>query len=1329
MSRIFLSHSSDDDFEALALRDWLAAEGWSEVFLDVDPNRGIAAGERWERALHAAAQRCEAVIFLVSRNWLASGWCRKEHALAAGLNKTLLAGVVDPELRIADLPSELKESWQIVSLVGGELQLFRVRRPASHDEKHIGFSRDGLARLRRGLTRAGLDPRSFVWPPESDPGRSPYRGLKPMEAEDAGVFFGRDAPVVEAVDLMRRLQAGASPRIFVILGASGAGKSSFLRAGLLPRLMRDDRRFLALPPVRPEHEPLWGEQGLLAALEKALPDRNRAELREALRGGAERLAPLLLDAARRAGERAAAGGEPTRPPAVVIAIDQAEELFRDEARQEATQLLALAADLAAREDLAVIVVFTIRSDSYDRLQQAEALSGLKQTAMPLLPMPRGAYSEVIEGPARRVREAGGKLDVDPLLTQRLLEDLDRGGGADALPLLAVTLEQLYLEYRKGGALRLADFLDLGELAGGIDAAVERALRRADARPDVPRDRVSREDLLRRGFIPWLAGVDPDSVAARRNIAVYEDLPPATRPLLDLLVEERLLLTDVARAPSGGAPESQRAKTIEPAHEALLRHWGLLAGWLNADRGLLATLEDVRRAAKVWRERAAKPEWLVHRGLRLQEALALRARPDLTARLEQPAGDYLAACEQRERAEAQAQRDAEAQEEEHRRKRLADAEALASSERRVAQRTRRGLVASLALLAAVCVAAGFAWLQWSEARGQARTALAAREDSAEVARLARSELTTVNVDLGDRVDDMKAWVPSEWRATLDHWRALAHQNARDFVAERRDLDAELQLNPDFAPALVASSDNYVMTGEAEAAARDAKAALALGTRDASAFANLALADAMRRDYDQALAEIDAALAQAPRVLSATESLVAVDVQAFTGGFKLWVRDTDFFVALRYEKAALAAMRGAGLATALDAADKADRDYPASRQAYLLALNWEWLILRGQARAAAGAAAPANSDYGAFVAEAAMWRRVAATRPAANANAESALARFAAASAKAPRADYKALSDEAPRAAAALPRLAEPASPLAEARDLEVRALEWAEGSNASGDAFRSAPAAERLTQAIAALDAGKPGRALGRREEDALIDLRLRRAALRLRAGDRGGAIEDARAALGLDDKIAAGHSLLGAALTAPADRRAEYERALALDPSDVNALDGLAWRIAPSSPAAALDLLDRARRFRIFGPEDWARVADFSGQNHDFARASQAIDFALRLAPGDAKLYAARRRLSQPDDAALATAADLHDRAKFLESAGEPAGALGDYAAAVAALDKAAETGALARERESLLRDFNAFLIRRYGTDAATAWWRALAANPLTGEGVKTLAGTEAAQR
>ena len=86
-------------------------------------------------------------------------------------------------------------------------------------EVRVTFSQSGLAKLKTGLMRAGLDARFFAWPPEDDPDRSPYRGLEPMEAEDAGIFFGREAPTIEALDRLRGLAEGAPPRLMAILGA------------------------------------------------------------------------------------------------------------------------------------------------------------------------------------------------------------------------------------------------------------------------------------------------------------------------------------------------------------------------------------------------------------------------------------------------------------------------------------------------------------------------------------------------------------------------------------------------------------------------------------------------------------------------------------------------------------------------------------------------------------------------------------------------------------------------------------------------------------------------------------------------------------------------------------------------------------------------------------------------------------------------------------------------------------------------------------------------------------------------------------------------------
>src|SRR5262249_18254634 len=193
MSRIFLSHSSANNAEAVVLRDWLEREGWKDdLFLDLDPKRGIAAGERWERALNEAASRCEAVVFLVSKVWLASRWWLPGFHLGPRLGERLF-GVLIGDLLVDDLSVGLCGTWRIVRLAyGRDHVMLRAVLPISGQEAHVTFSAEGLARLKTGLQKAGLDPKYFAWPPADDPNRPPYRGLRPLEAEDAGIFFGRD---------------------------------------------------------------------------------------------------------------------------------------------------------------------------------------------------------------------------------------------------------------------------------------------------------------------------------------------------------------------------------------------------------------------------------------------------------------------------------------------------------------------------------------------------------------------------------------------------------------------------------------------------------------------------------------------------------------------------------------------------------------------------------------------------------------------------------------------------------------------------------------------------------------------------------------------------------------------------------------------------------------------------------------------------------------------------------------------------------------------------------------------------------------------------------
>ena len=338
---------------------------------------------------------------------------------------------------------------------------------------------------------------------------------------------------------------------------------------------------------------------------------------------------------------AANAGVNPRPPTLVLSIDQGEELFSAEAQTEAKPFLALLRDLVNTDEPAIIAVFTIRSDNYETLQLAPELEGVHQHTLSLPPMPKGSYAEVIKGPVQRLRGTARSIDIEDSLIAALLTDIDAGGAKDALPLLAFTLVRLYGEYQSGGSLRLAHYDALGRVKGSIEAAVERALQAADADPAIPRDRVARLALLRRGLIPWLAGIDPDTGAPRRRVARLSEIPAEARPLIQHLVEQRLLATDVNKD-TGEA-------TIEPAHEALLRRWGLLQGWLTEDAALLAVLEGVKRASRDWaaNNRDRDRAWLAHAADRLAAAERLSARPDLAANLEPTDRAYIAACRKAE----------------------------------------------------------------------------------------------------------------------------------------------------------------------------------------------------------------------------------------------------------------------------------------------------------------------------------------------------------------------------------------------------------------------------------------------------------------------------------------------------------------------------------------------------------------------------------------------------------------------------------------------------------------------------------------------------------
>lgn len=252
------------------------------------------------------------------------------------------------------------------------------------------------------------------------------------------------------------------------------------------------------------------------------------------------------------------------------------------------------------------------------------------------------------------------------------------------------------------------------------SAVQQALKTADDDPRVPRDGAARLALLRRALIPWLAGIDAETGAPRRRVARLSEIPEEARPLVDHLVSARLLSTDLARETG--------EQTIEPAHECLLRQWGLLQGWLEEDFGALTTLEGVKRAARDWAANDEDEGWLTHAAGRLEDAEALVSRADIARFLDPTDRTYLRSCRTLETA----RRDRELAEARN----LAAAQAAAAEhQRQVSRRTRMGLVAASVLASIAAGLAVVASNRAGEAERQAERAL--RSETVALASMART----------------------------------------------------------------------------------------------------------------------------------------------------------------------------------------------------------------------------------------------------------------------------------------------------------------------------------------------------------------------------------------------------------------------------------------------------------------------------------------------------------------------------------------------------------------------------------------------------------------
>ena len=543
MGAIFISYTGRDpegDAWADRLEEWCGEWGYG-FFRDRHPGQGVKAGDDWRASLNRQLGRAQVVISLCSPSYQLSSWCMWELAAAEERGKW----IIPIQFGKQEVPSLL-----------GHRQVIQVANARQPTASQLAEVKKRLARvLREQLDWRRLQP----W----DPSRTPYPGLLAFEAEQAPVFFGQDKAIEKLGERLASL-AQRAPAALLVLGASGTGKSSLVRAGVLPRLAADRDRWQFLAPFRPGLMPFTRLRRVLAQALAAFPEAPPGPAHEAEVIALGRQLDWLQ-------------AQAERP--VLLVIDQLEELLV-EGNPEAERFLAFLEGQLRRELSGLVVLATLRTDFLAVLESRwPGLTELVETTSPE-PIPPQRFGELISGPAARA-----DLRLQPGLAERLVAE---SGGRDALPLLAFTLEKLWRKRQERGAavvepngarwdLTLADYGALKGVDGVVGTQAELCW---DPRTSDAAD----SEALEQAFVHHLVRLNEEGLATKQP-ARWGELPERSRPLLQRFVEARLLV----RGSGDGGDQ------VEIAHEALLRTWEPLVGWIEANR---MELEQRRRVARL-----------------------------------------------------------------------------------------------------------------------------------------------------------------------------------------------------------------------------------------------------------------------------------------------------------------------------------------------------------------------------------------------------------------------------------------------------------------------------------------------------------------------------------------------------------------------------------------------------------------------------------------------------------------------------------------------------------------------------------------------------------
>ncbi|MDX2466058.1 MAG: BTAD domain-containing putative transcriptional regulator, partial [Acidimicrobiia bacterium] len=475
------------------------------------------------------------------------------------------------------------------------------------------------------------------------PATNPYRGLRPFGEDDVGAFFGRERLIAEVV---RRISEGE--RLITMIGASGSGKSSAVRAGLIPSIRKGavpgSEQWL-IAHMMPGSDPFIELEAALLRSTIDAPDSLSGLLQSPDDSGLLRAALRLL---------------PTESARMVLVIDQFEELFtlvEDESvRWRLLDQLLVAVDDAYGR---VVVLTTLRADFYGRpLEHPEFGTRMASAVINVVPLTSDELEAAALEPARR-----SGVTLEPAVLAELIADVL--GQPGALPTFQYTLTELF-DRRDGDVLSIEAYRSIGGVQGALTKTAEELYERLS-----PSEHKAALQL----FLRLVAIAEHDEWSRRRVRAselIALDVDVVTmQKVIELFTRHRLLSLD--RDQVSGGP------TVEVAHEALLSGWQRLRDWIEQNREDLLRHRELASAAARW-DGSERDRDYVYVGGRLDEALQWNEHSAINLTERERA--FLDAGVARQREEAGEER-----------KRLAQQERL----ERTARWRTRGLIATATLL--------------------------------------------------------------------------------------------------------------------------------------------------------------------------------------------------------------------------------------------------------------------------------------------------------------------------------------------------------------------------------------------------------------------------------------------------------------------------------------------------------------------------------------------------------------------------------------------------------------------------------------------------------